>query len=163
MKLWILLIFKMAKKVKKLVKYIENKIEKTAFDAMGDTLAQYKKVLDLYDMKIKLLNLVFLYDRFKTELNGQEFFLLTKYSSGKSMAELSEILCVSKKTIYRWLNLAFAHAEEILINMSLSDEIFERDYEGVIVVGQCLRTLSNKVKRRDAPPMVEETQDGAYA
>ena len=68
MKIWILLIFRIAPSIEKYLENLDKRISKIALNAFGVTVNQYDEILALSMKKAKITNLRIMYNRLEDEL-----------------------------------------------------------------------------------------------
>lgn len=163
MKKWILTIFRIQPKLGKRVAAIDEKIERIALAAFGNTLDQCAKIIYLSGYKAKLINLKIMADVIAKRLGEQRTDELAAYAEGRSAKEIAAINGTNQFTVYRRVMRSIEDASVELNDCGYDEKRMEREYGTmkfvVAVAGQlegklrgkrviCVRRGGNVVRRR---------------
>lgn len=128
-KKWILFIFRVARSLQRQIDRIDNKIERLALSMGGDTKAQYQKIIELGQMKVKLINLHVMYECAKNALKEDEYAMLVKYAYGERVQGIAEFASISRSTAYlRLARVAEKAARKIYGELNVDERYLEREY-----------------------------------
>lgn len=147
MKIWILMIFRLAGELEKQIENLDKRIERVAVNPFGITLKQYEAVLELSDRKSRLVNLKIMYELLLRRLSGDDVFLIAKYASGVSVAEIAQRLQMRASAAYKRINRAIDRAIAELAGAGFDEERMEIEYRDFPAVTVVLNTLKGKARK----------------
>lgn len=129
MKKWILFLFRVARSLQRQIDRIDKRIERLALAMGGDTKAQYQKIIELGQTKIKLINLYVMYKCAAGALTDEENAVLIKYAYGERVQEIAEFAGVARSTAYlRLARVAEKAARKIYAELNVDEQYLEREY-----------------------------------
>jgi DNA-binding CsgD family transcriptional regulator len=146
MKIWILLIFRIAPSIEKYLESLDKRIRRIALNAFGVTVNQYDEILALSMKKAKLVNLRIMYNRLEDELTGEEYFMLQQYAQGETGDQISKQLDIKISLTYKKINKALKKAELALKRAGFDEQRMEKDYLSFAFVSGAISAL--KVRMR---------------
>lgn len=155
MKIWILAIFRLSAETEKQISALEAKIENIAINPFGVTVKQYRRVLELSDMRRRMCNLNIMYNLLISELNEEEVFLIAKYAYGLSANEIAAYTGLKPGATYKRINKALNKAEKILKNAGYDYERMEKEYGEFPSVKSVLAILKSKARKSDEKKLKE--------
>ena len=155
MKIWILAVFRLSAETEKQISDIEARIERIAINPFGVTVKQYRRVLELSDMRRRLSNLGIMYNLLLSELTEEEVFFIAKYAYGLSANEIAVYTGLKAGAAYKRINKALNKAEKILKNAGYDGERMEKEYGEFPCVKSVLAILKNKARKSDETKLRE--------
>lgn len=151
MKLYVLMIFRLSDRLEKTIEAMDKKIERIAYDPFGDTVKQYEKILEISDVRTRLINLKVMYELMIRNLGGDETLLIARHALGLSAGEIAESLNVNAGTVYKRLCRAMRHAEKVLKSAGFDEKRMERDYADVPQVTAAMNMMKRRVRPSGRP------------
>ena len=156
MKLYVLIIFRLSDRLEKTIEAMDKKIERIAYDPFGNTVRQYEKILEITDVRTRLINLRVMYDLLIRELSGEETLLIARHALGLSSAEIAESLSMKDSTVYKRLRKAIRHAEKTLENAGFDEKRMEREYGNLPQVTSAANVVKHRVRTAERPKRIAE-------
>ena len=144
MKIWVLTIFRLAPKASRLVKSIDERMEKIALDAYGVTSEQYERIINLNEEKIKIINLAILCKMCSEKLAERDYTAVLRYAKGESSGEIALDYGVSDGAIRKRIRRALDRCEKILASAGYGEKRLVREYAGV----ECVISARNFIERK---------------
>lgn len=148
MKIWILLIFRIAPSIEKYLENLDKRISKIALNAFGVTVNQYDEILALSMKKAKITNLRIMYNRLEDELTGEEYFMLQQYAQGETGDQISKSLDIKLSLTYKRLYKAIKKAELALLRAGFDEQRMEKDYLPFSFVSGAINVLKAKTRMK---------------
>ena len=148
MKIWILLIFRIAPLIEKYLENLDKRISKIALNAFGVTVNQYDEILALSMKKAKITNLRIMYNRLEDELTGEEYFMLQQYAQGETGDQISKSLDIKLSLTYKRLYKAIKKAELALLRAGFDEQRMEKDYLPFSFVSGAINVLKAKTRMK---------------
>lgn len=139
---WILAILALSGKLAAAAEMYANRAEATALDLKGNVTELCEQIMELNDIKRRIVNMRVMFDMLKSELSETEFSLISEYAS-KSLTEIALCRKLSRTSVYRMLKRALKKAEKILWKIRVDFDRMNSDYLGIPLC----RAVYLKVKR----------------
>ena len=146
MKKWILTVYRILPKLGKRVAAIDEKIERIALSAFGNTLDQCAKIIYLSGYKAKLVNLKIMADVISKKIGAERAEELGEYASGRSAKEIAEARGANQYTVYRRIMRAIEVGAEELGDCGYDEKRMEREYGGMKFVRAVAAQLEGKLR-----------------
>ncbi len=128
MKLWILLIFKLAQPARRLIDKLQEKIERIALDPFGQTERQYERILSLSDKRAAIINLLYMHRMICEKLDSVDATVLELYSRGKTGKEIGEACGETPTQIFIRIRRVVRKAERALVKVGYDEARLEKEY-----------------------------------
>ena len=148
MKIWVLTIFRLAPKASRLVKSIEERMEKIALDAFGVTSEQYERIIGLNEEKIKIINLAILCKMCADGIGERDSDIMMRYARGESSSDIAPDYGISDGAIRKRIRRALCRCEKILIGAGYGERKLEREYAQLDCVTRAKEFVLKKRKNK---------------
>ncbi|MBQ8882523.1 MAG: hypothetical protein IJY70_03925 [Clostridia bacterium] len=146
MKIWVLAIFRLAPKASRIIKSIENRVEKIALDAFGITSEQYERIINLNDEKRKIINLAILKRAVEKSVKPRDLDALNRYAFGQSADEISQNSGVGGSAIRKRINRAIIACTEEMEKLGYGASKLEREYSDIPALINAKRFIERKIR-----------------
>ena len=146
MKIWVLTIFRLAPKASRLIKSIDERMEKIALDAFGVTSEQYERIIKLNDEKIKIINLAILYKICNEQISEREVDAITRYAKGERVSEIAKDYAVSEGAIRKRIRRALPRCAKRIESLGYNEYKLARQYDDIDKVARVKEFFEKKLR-----------------
>ena len=149
MKIWVLTIFRLAPKANRLVKSIDERMEKIALDAFGVTSEQYERIINLNDEKIKIINLAILCKTCRDSIIERDYIAIMRYARGESANEIALDSGVSGGAIRKRICRALERCCKSLEQAGFSKSKLDSEYAKIDCVARAKGVIERKLRVKE--------------
>lgn len=145
---WVLTVIAMEPKLKYAADMYTKRASEAALEMTGDACTAIQRVVEINDMKRRIVNMKVLFDAIKGALSDEELLLLREYAV-HSAAEIAARQNAARSGIYRKIAKAQKAAVKALSRLKYDKEKMDEDYLSMQLTLRAYRQIARR-KRKES-------------